>query len=112
MPFANLNSASPAINIAEDTRTADTITTISVASTSAIALPANTNRASYSIYNAGTVNVLFKEGITVTNGTHKFVIPPGFMWTPDGSEPRYLGAISLMTTSGTASVQIAESILI
>jgi len=112
MPFANLNP-NTSINISEDTRTAKITTTATVTSTfTTPQLTANANRATYSIYNAGPSTVFMKEGITVTLTSHEAVIPAGFFWTPDAAEPRYLGAISLLTATGTATVQISDSSLI
>lgn len=113
MPFANLNAAGTQtqVDIKEDVRGSKTTTTVAVTSTSVIALPANANRSTYSLYNSGAASVYLKEGIVGSLTTHEAIIPSGFYWQPDASEARYLGAVSLMTASGTASVQVSEATL-
>lgn len=114
MPFSNLNPPiTSSINIAEDTRNAKVCTTVAVAATfTAPQLAANANRATYSIYNLGPSSVLMREGTTVTAALYESVIPVGYYWYPDPSDPRYLGAISLLGSGGTANCQICEATLI
>jgi hypothetical protein len=110
--LVNLNQNS-SVNIAEDTRGAKTTTTVSATTTAAVALPANASRAAYSIYNAGTTTVYFREGATVTSALYEMPIPPGFAWIenfPSGT--RYLGAVSVITATGTASLMVSEGSLI
>lgn len=108
----NLNSSN-AINVAEDIRGPKTTTTVSVAATASVALAANNNRAVYGVYNAGNTSVFVREGAVVTPTLYDFIIPPGFYWKEDFSNsPRYLGAISAVTASGTTSLQVSEAALI
>lgn len=107
----NLNSNTN-VNIAEDVRTAKTTTTVSVTSTVSVALAANSSRANYSIYNAGPSAVFLREGAVVTSTLYDVIIPSGFYWREDFSAARYLGAISVITTSGTASLQVSEGTII
>lgn len=114
MPFSNLNPpAQSSINISEDTRSAKNCATIVIpAAFTAPQIAANANRATYSIYNLGPSPILMLEGDTVTQALHEAVIPVGFYWYPDPSEPRYLGAISLMGSGGEANCQICEANLV
>ena len=107
----NLNPAS-SVNIAEDTRTAKTTATVSATSTVSVALAANANRTNYSIYNAGPSTVFLREGAVVTSSLYDVIIPAGFYWKEDFSAARYLGAISVITASGTASLQVSEGTII
>jgi len=93
------------------TRQAKTPTAVAVTNTAAVALPANTNRASFSLFNIGPGSLLLREGVTVTATAYEAIIPAGFHWNSEPSDYRYTGAISLMTTAGTASVMISESII-
>ena len=113
MPFSNLNPPlSSSINISEDTRNAKIPTTVAVAATfTAPQIAANSNRATYSIYNLGPNPVVMREGATVTAALYEAVIPMGYYWYPDPGEPRYLGAISLMGIGGVANCQICEATL-
>ena len=114
MPFSNLNPPSrSSINVSEDTRNAKVCTTVGVpVAFTAPQVTANANRATYSIYNLGPSPVLMREGDTVTAALHEAVIPVGFYWYPDPSEPRYLGAISLMGSGGAANCQICEASMV
>lgn len=114
MPFSNLNPpTSSSVNIAEDTRNSKVCTTVAVAATfTAPQVVANPARATYSIYNLGPNPVFMREGATVTAALYEAVIPVGFYWYPDPSEPRYLGAISLLGSGGIANCQICEATLI
>lgn len=108
----NLNPSN-VVNVAEDIRGPKTTTTVSATATVSVALPANNSRGVYSIYNAGTTSVFIREGATVTSALYDFVIPPGFYWKEDfASSPRYLGAISAITASGTTSLQVSEAVII
>jgi hypothetical protein len=64
--LTNLNPSNVAVNIAEDIRGADNVVAVNASGTSSIALAANANRGSYSIYNAGTTTVFIRENATVT----------------------------------------------
>ena len=103
----NLNPTA-SVNITEDVRGAKTTATISATSTVGVALAANANRANYSIYNAGPATVFVREGAVVTSTLYDVQIPAGFYWKEDFSSARYLGAISVITASGTASLQVSE----
>jgi hypothetical protein len=110
MGLVNVNPSNLAVNIAEDIRTADTVTAVNATATSSIALAANANRGSYSIYNASsTTTVYIRENATVTAALYKYPIPPGYLFESDFSTSRYTGAISVITASGTASLMVAES---
>jgi hypothetical protein len=52
MGLVNLNPSNVAVNIAEDIWNSDTVTAVNAAATVSVALAANPNRGSYSIYNA------------------------------------------------------------
>ena len=107
----NLNPTA-SVNITEDVRGAKTTATVSATSTVGVALAANANRANYSIYNAGPATVFVREGAVVTSALYDVQIPAGFYWKEDFSSARYLGAISVITASGTASLQVSEGSVI
>jgi len=107
----NLNPAS-SVNITEDTRTAKSTATVSATSTISVALAANAGRTNYSIYNAGPSTVYLREGAVVTSSLYDVTIPAGFYWREDFLSARYLGAISVITASGTASLQVSEGTII
>lgn len=107
----NLNPSN-AVNITEDTRSAKTTATISVTSTVSVALAANSSRANYSIYNTGPATVFPREGVVVSATLYDVAIPSGFYWKEDFPSARYLGAISVITASGTASLQVSEGALV
>jgi hypothetical protein len=109
MGLVNLNPSNVAVNIAEDIRNPDTATTVSATTTVVVALAANPNRIHYSIYNAGTQTVFMRENSTVTATLYKQPIPPGFVCTPDDTGSRYVGAIAVITASGTSNLMISES---
>jgi len=109
MGLVNLNLSNVAVNIAEDIRGSDTVTAVTATATSSIALAANTNRGSYSIYNAGTTTVFIRESATVTATLYKHPIPPGYLFESDFSSARYTGAIAVITASGTSNLMVAES---
>jgi len=108
----NLNLTNAATNIAEDIRGSDAVTTVTVTTTSSVALAANNARARYSIYNGGNATVFIRESSTVTNALYTTPIPPGFMWKEDftgGS--RYLGVVSIIGAAAS-SVLVSESAVI
>jgi hypothetical protein len=108
----NLNPQS-SVNITEDVRGAKTPTTVNATTTVSSALAANANRANYSIYNIGPATVYIREGPVVTATVYEVAIPSGFYWKEDfPGSARYLGAISVITASGTASLQVSEGVLI
>lgn len=107
----NLNPSNT-VNITEDTRGAKTTATVAATSTASPALAANTARANYSIYNTGPATVYIREGSTVTSVLYDVAIPSGFYWKEDFPGARYLGAISVITASGTASLQVSEGAII
>lgn len=107
----NLNPTT-SVNITEDVRAAKTTATVSATSTVGVALAANPNRATYSIYNAGPATVFLKEGADVTSELYDVQIPAGFYWKEDFSSARYLGDISVITAFDTASLQVSEGNLI
>ena len=90
-------------------RGAKTTASVSVTTTAAVALAANANRAGFSFYNAGPATVFVREGTTVTAALYELPIPAGYHY--DGEiNPRYTGAISMITSAGTASVMVSESV--
>ena len=93
-------------------RQAKTTTATEITTTASVALAANANRANYSLFNAGPETVLLQEGTTVTPAAYEVSIPAGFHWNSEPSNYRYIGAISLITASGTANVMVSESILV
>lgn len=103
----NLNPTT-SVNITEDVRTAKTTATVSATSTVGVALVANASRANYSIYNTGPSTVFLREGATVSAVLYDVQIPSGFYWKEEFTSARYLGAISVITASGTASLQVSE----
>lgn len=107
----NLNTSTSAINIAEDVRNSGIVTTVPVTTTSVVALPANPLRVGYMIFNAGANTVFLKEGATVSNGTHSIIIPPGCAWEEPMLNARYLGPISVITTTGPSSLQVTEMVV-
>ena len=107
----NLNPSS-SVNITEDVRAAKTTATVAASTTLAVALAANANRANYSIYNAGPSTVFVREGAVVTAALYDVQIPSGFYWKEDFPSARYLGAISVITAAGTASLQVSEGAVI
>ena len=108
----NLNPNSQ-VDIKEDTRGPKATTTVSATSTVSVALAANANRANYTIYNAGPATVFLREGAVVTPTLYDTPIPAGFYWKEEfNAAPRYLGAISVITASGTASLQVSEGTLL
>jgi hypothetical protein len=109
--LVNLNPSNVPVNIAEDIRNADVATAVSATATASAALPANPNRAAYSIYNAGSVTVFVRENATVTATLYKHPIPPGYLFESDFSTSRYTGAISVVTASGTSNLLVCESTL-
>jgi|SRR5919202_1201671 hypothetical protein len=109
MGLVNLNPSNLAVNIAEDIRSNDTVTAVNAAATVTVALPANANRAGYSIYNAGSVTVFVRENATVSPSLYKHPIPPGYLFESDFTSARYTGAISVITASGSSNLMVAES---
>jgi len=109
MGLVNLNPSNVAVNIAEDVRGSDTVTAVSASATSSVALAANANRRSYSIYNAGTTTVFIRENPTVTAVLYKHPIPPGYLFESDFSTSIYTGVISVITASGTSNLMVGES---
>lgn len=107
--LVNLSPSNVAVNIAEDIRSSDTATAVSATATASVALPANSLRAAYSIYNAGNVTVFVRENATVTSSLYKHPIPPGYLFESDFSNSRYTGAISVITASGTSNLMVTES---
>ena len=89
-------------------RTALVPNTVSV-SNNPVTLPANTNRVSMIIYNAGTTPVFAKEGTTVSASNYNFPLPPGGVWESESNGYRYLGAVSLIRQDGIGNVIISES---
>lgn len=109
MGLVNLNPSNSAVNIAEDLRSADTVTAVSAAATSGPALAANPNRALYSIYNAGSTTVFIRENAIVTATLYKHPIPPGYLFESDASTSRYTGVVSVITAGGTCNLMVSES---
>jgi hypothetical protein len=107
----NLNPNS-SVNIAEDIRGAKTTTLVSATSTVGVALASNPVRATYNIFNAGTVTAFVREGAVVTSALYDFQIPPGFLYKEEFSSARYLGVVSAITASGTTSLLVSEGSLI
>jgi hypothetical protein len=108
--LVNLNPSNASINIAEDIRGSDTVTAVNANATSSIALAANANRGSYSIYNASSTTTVFvRESATVTAALYKHPIPPGYLFESDFSTSRYTGPISVITASGTSNLMVSES---
>src|SRR4028119_1455421 len=109
MALVNLNPSNVSINVAEDVRNPDSVAAISATATSSVALAANPNRAGYSVYNAGQTTVFVRESGTVTAALYKHPIPPGYLFESDFSTSRYMGAVSVITASGTSNLMVSES---
>ena len=109
MAIFNLNSNSSQIDIKEDLRQAKTVTSLAVTTTPSTLLAANANRVTYSIHNIGAATVFVREGATVSNALYEYAIPPGFYFSPDGSEPRYTGIISVVGAAAT-TLMVGEAI--
>lgn len=112
MTLVNLNPSNVAVNISEDVRNPDTVTEVSASATVTVALAANPNRGSYSIYNAGTTTVFMRENSTVTATLYKHPIPPGYLCESEFTSSRYTGAISVITASGSTNLMVSESTLV
>lgn len=110
--LVNLNPSNSAVNIAEDVRGAKTPATVSVTTTLTVALAANASRACYAIYNAGPATVYLREGTAVTPTLYEVLIPSGFYYKEEFPSARYLGQVSVITASGTASLQVSEGAVI
>jgi hypothetical protein len=101
------------VDVKEDTRGPKTTTTVSATSTVSVALAANADRANYTIFNTGPATVYLREGADVTSTLYDVAIPSGFYWKEEfNAAPRYLGAVSVITASGTASLQVSEGTLL
>ena len=111
--LVNVNP-STSVNITEDLRGAKTTATVSATATVAVALPANANRANYSIYNAGSSTVFLREGTEVTPTLFDVQISPGFYWKEEFLTSRYTGVVSVITESelDTALLMVSEGSLI
>ena len=109
MAIYNLASNPSQLDIKEDLRQAKTVTSVAVTTTSSTALAANANRVTYSIHNVGAATAFFREGSTVSNSLYEYALPPGFYFTPDGSEPRYTGIISVVGAAAT-TLMVGEAI--
>jgi len=109
--LVNLNPSNAAINVAEDIRGAKLPATVSVTNAVAVALAANANRGCYSIYNAGPATVYLREGATVSATLYEVLIPAGFYYKEEFASARYTGQVSVITASGTASLQVSEGLL-
>jgi hypothetical protein len=116
-PIYDLSPASSpntSVNITEDKRgpaTSLTGSPFSVTATSSIVLPANANRATATIINTGPAAVLLKEGSAPTATSYTYLLQPYRMWEPDYSF-RFTDSVHAITTSGTASVVVSESVII
>ena len=107
----NLNPNST-VNISEDIRGPKTTALVSATSTVSVALATNLLRATYNIFNAGTVTAFVREGAVVTSALYDFQIPPGFLYKEEFTSARYQGAISVITAAGTTSLLVSEGSLI
>lgn len=109
--LVNVNP-STSVNITEDVRSAKTTAIVSATTTVGVALAANSVRANYSIYNAGSSTVFLREGTAVTSALYDVQIPPGFYWKEEFLTSRYTGVVSVITASGTSSLLVSEGSLI
>lgn len=107
--LVNLNPSNASINVAEDIRNPDTVTAVSAGATATVALAANPNRLSYSIFNAGQQTVYIRENSTVSATLYKHPIPPGYLFEQDSSSSGYTGAVCVITGSGTSNLMVSES---
>ncbi|WP_293335941.1 hypothetical protein [Microcoleus sp. CAWBG58] len=108
----NLNPASVPTPPQPLARNAGTPVSTAITTTSSVALAANANRANYSFYNAGPATILLREGTTVAANSYERPLPPGFHFHSEPSSYRYTGPVSMIATSGTATVMVTESTLI
>lgn|GEM_PF-5341599 len=93
-------------------RAAKTTTTVSATATVSVVLAANSSRTNYSIFNAGPATVFLRGGSVVTSSLYDVQIPAGFSGKEEFTSARYLGVVSVITASGTASLQVSEGVLI
>lgn len=101
------------INVSEDVRGPKVTASASATATSSVVLPANPNRAVYTIQNTGTVTVFLGEGSTVSPTSYSVLLRPGVLWLENfNNSPRYLGAVSGVTASGSSSLLVSESVLL
>ncbi len=112
MPIFNLNTQQSALGIAEDILSAGNRSTVSVTTASISILPANPSRGNYQVYNNSTNTCFLAHGTTVSSSSFEFPLPGGNLWYPDISNGRYLGQVSAITASGTASLQVTEFTII
>lgn len=95
-------------NLAPVTGSPFTVTTAAVT-----VLAENANRATASIFNAGSTTVLLREGtspvISATSYNHP--LPPNRLWEPD-SNFRFTGAVQAITASGSTILHVSESVII
>jgi len=114
MQIFNLNSQGT-INIAEDIRTAENCSSVSVSNTASVIVPARpaNDRGSLTIYNSSsTVTVFVREGTTVSPSLYKSPVPPGYMLQFTDADARYHGAVSAVTASGNANLMVCEGVTI
>lgn len=89
---------------------ASTNASVTVAATATTIIPANVDRQSFSIHNAGTVIVYIAENAATTlTAANGIPILPNEKWTEDGSGTKvYTGAVVGITSSGTSDVRYWE----
>lgn len=107
----NLNQSNP-INPTEDVRGAKVTSAVTATTTVGVLLAANPLRAAISIFNAGSVDIFIREGATVTSTLYELKIPPGYLYKEEYAGGRYLGAISVITASGSAVLMVSEGSVI
>jgi hypothetical protein len=100
-------------NPQEDVRGPVTPGSVTVSTTSVVALAANANRAYYLIRNNGSVPVHFTESTPATVANAFYTLQPGKAWEEGFSgTPRYTGALYAITASGSAAIGVNEAVLI
>lgn len=115
MQIFNLNSQQGAVNIVEDTRNAESCSSVAVSNVASVIVPARAgnDRGSLTIYNSSsTVTVYVREGTTVSPSLYKSPIPPGYMLNLTDGGANYHGAIAAITASGSASLMVCEGLTI
>lgn len=99
-------------NPIEDKRGPVTTTTVSVGTTTTLALAANDNRAYYLIRNNGNVPVYLTENAAATVANAFYILQPGRGWEEAfNSTPRYTGVINAIATA-TCEIKVNEAIVL
>ena len=109
MPIYNLSSSLDEKQNATGNFTTSTLS-VNTSSGTVVDLSASSYGGLFSIYNASTTNTIYvNTGTTVSTSNYRFLLPPQFMYE---NETPYRGAVTAVTASGTASVQVSSAAII